>query len=184
MTDLEARQRRLANNQTLFRSINSHVVELNEHFEGFGQGSVFVCECANTDCTEQVELSQADYERIRDNPRWFFVAASDEHVFLEVDLVVERTPATTSSRRSRPARMSPTRPRPVRLYEALTPVLQAGCGASANSRAVGSSCAASCARSASSSPRMSCSCSQQYVLSVKVSQPVKPQLCNIGMTPS
>lgn len=90
MTDLEARQRRLANNQTLFRSINSHVVELNEHFEGFGQGSVFVCECANTDCTEQVELSQADYERIRDNPRWFFVAASDEHVFLEVDLVVER----------------------------------------------------------------------------------------------
>jgi hypothetical protein len=89
-TDLEARQRRLAYNQTLFRSINSHVVELNEKFEGFGQGSVFVCECANTDCAEQVELSQADYERIRDNPRWFFVAASHEHVFLEVDLVVER----------------------------------------------------------------------------------------------
>lgn len=90
MSDLEAQQRRLAQNQALFREINSHVVELNENFEGFGHGSAFVCECANTECAETVELSRAEYERIRTNSRWFFVAASEEHVFSEVEEVIER----------------------------------------------------------------------------------------------
>lgn len=90
MSDLEARQRRLAYNETLFRSINSNVAEMNEAYEGFAQDSVFVCECANTDCTEEVELSRAEYERIRANNRWFFVAANDDHVFPEVDVIVER----------------------------------------------------------------------------------------------
>jgi hypothetical protein len=89
MSDLEARQRRLASNQALFRLVNAQVRELNESFEGLS-GSVFVCECANTECAEHVELSLADYQRVRDNDHWFFVAASDEHVFPEVEAVVER----------------------------------------------------------------------------------------------
>jgi hypothetical protein len=90
MSDLEARQRRLAYNQTLFRSINSNVAELNETYEGFAQDSFFVCECAKTDCVEEIELSRAEYERIRANDRWFFVASSDDDVFPEGDAIVER----------------------------------------------------------------------------------------------
>jgi hypothetical protein len=90
MSDLEARQRRLASNQALFRLVNAQVRELNESFEGFAPLSVFVCECANTECAEKVELTLADYQRVRGNDRWFFVAASDEHVFPEVEAVVER----------------------------------------------------------------------------------------------
>lgn len=41
MSDLEARQRRLASNQALFRLINAQVRELNESFEGFEPVSVF-----------------------------------------------------------------------------------------------------------------------------------------------
>ena len=90
MSDLVARQRRLASNQALFRLINAQVRELNESFEGFEPVSVFVCECANTECAEPVELTLADYQRVRDNDRWFFVASNDAHVFPEVDAVVER----------------------------------------------------------------------------------------------
>ena len=90
MNDLEARQRRLAYNETLFRSINSNVAELNQNYEGFTQDSFFVCECANTDCAEEIELSRGEYERIRANDRWFFVASNDTHVFPVVDVIVER----------------------------------------------------------------------------------------------
>lgn len=90
MSDLEARQRRLASNQALFRVVNAQVLELNEKFEDSGAGSVFVCECANTECAEKLELSLADYQRVRGNDRWFFVAPNDDHVFAEVETVVER----------------------------------------------------------------------------------------------
>ncbi|HSU66292.1 MAG TPA: hypothetical protein VLJ39_05455 [Tepidisphaeraceae bacterium] len=90
MSDLEAQQRRLASNQALFRVVNAQVVKLNEQFEDSAAGSVFVCECANTECAEQVEVSLAEYQRVRRNDRWFFVAPNDEHVFGEVEIVVDR----------------------------------------------------------------------------------------------
>ena len=46
--------------------------------------------CANTERAERVEVSLADYQRVRGNDRWFFVAPNDEHVFAEVEIVVER----------------------------------------------------------------------------------------------
>ena len=91
MSDLEARQRRLASNQALFRMVNAQVRKLNDNFEDSGADSFFVCECANTECAEQVEVSLAEYERVRANDRWFFVAPNDEHVFAEVETEVERT---------------------------------------------------------------------------------------------
>jgi len=90
MSDLEARQRRLASNQALFRAVNAQVLKLNEQFEDVGPGDVFVCECANTECAERVEVSLAEYQRVRGNDHWFFVAPNDEHVFAEVEVVVER----------------------------------------------------------------------------------------------
>lgn len=90
MSDLEARRRRLASNQALFRMINAQVLKLNEKFEDSGAGTVFVCECANSECAEQVEVNLAEYQRVRGNDRWFFVAPNEEHVFLEVEAVVDR----------------------------------------------------------------------------------------------
>jgi hypothetical protein len=36
-------------------------------------GFEIVCECAVEECTERIEISFAEYERVRDNPRAFVV---------------------------------------------------------------------------------------------------------------
>jgi len=90
MSDREARQRRLASNEALFREVNARLVDLNETFQQIAHTSVFVCECANTRCAEQLEMTLAEYQLIRENPRRFFVFPAEEHVFPEAEMVVER----------------------------------------------------------------------------------------------
>ena len=87
----EERAARGARTQCLFRDVNERVKEINRAF-----GSVIVlgdwmCECADDECTERVELSQPEYEALRANPRRFFVAPSGGHVFEDVEDVVERS---------------------------------------------------------------------------------------------
>jgi hypothetical protein len=79
-------QQRAARNEAIFREIN----------EGIRRGrwpgeedslSSFRCECASLGCTEMLELSFRDYERIRKHPRRFIVAPGHER--LDVEVVVE-----------------------------------------------------------------------------------------------
>lgn len=81
---------RAARSQSLFREVNERVRDINE---GFGEILPFgdwVCECANDGCAERLELTHAEYEAIRANPRRFFVAPSPDHVFDAVEAVVDR----------------------------------------------------------------------------------------------
>jgi hypothetical protein len=89
MTENDLRQVRAAKNQALFRHVNARLVELNRNFELLTDRSVFVCECAHIDCIEQLDVALSDYERVRADPRRFFVAPSDEHVLPDVEHVVE-----------------------------------------------------------------------------------------------
>ena len=89
MTELDLRQVRAAQNQSLFRSVNERLVELNQSFELLTDRSVFVCECAHISCIEQIDLKLTEYQRIRSNPRRFVVAPSEEHVLPDVETVVE-----------------------------------------------------------------------------------------------
>jgi hypothetical protein len=50
----------------------------------------WICECADDTCIERVEMSAGEYEAIRADAAWFFVAASDEHVWPDVERVIER----------------------------------------------------------------------------------------------
>jgi hypothetical protein len=52
--------------------------------------SDWVCECADDTCTERLELTPEQYERVRANPTHFFVVPTQEHVVPEVERVVER----------------------------------------------------------------------------------------------
>lgn len=79
-------QQRTARNEATFREIN----------EGIRRGrwpgeedslTSFRCECASLGCTEMLELSFRDYERIRKHPRRFIVAPGHER--LDVEVVVE-----------------------------------------------------------------------------------------------
>jgi hypothetical protein len=88
--DSEGQQERAAQNQALFRQINERVRDLNASFSPLTPMGEWVCECAETSCTEHLELRADEYEAVRKNPTCFIVAPSDEHVLEEVEEVVER----------------------------------------------------------------------------------------------
>lgn len=87
----EQQAERLAANEVLFRNVNERLFALREVFEPVDPSSVFVCECGRITCTEQIEMTLAEYAAIRRDPRRFFVIPSDEHVMPESERVIERT---------------------------------------------------------------------------------------------
>jgi hypothetical protein len=88
--DAGARENRAASNQTLFRDVNERIKELNEGFTLFTPLGEWICECANDTCTERVEMSATEYEKIRSEGTRFFVAPRDEHVWPDVERVMDR----------------------------------------------------------------------------------------------
>lgn len=79
-------QRRVATNESAFREVNEAIER------GLWQGEAdslvaFRCECASLDCDRLVELTPREYERIRTEPRWFFVLPG--HEIPEVETVLE-----------------------------------------------------------------------------------------------
>ena len=66
-------ERRLADRLARFREINDGIAESAE------QGAaVFVCECGSQECLTTLELSVAEYKRIRTNPTWAVVTPGHE----------------------------------------------------------------------------------------------------------
>lgn len=69
---VDAREKRLAQNEAVFREVNERVGEI-AHQLGAGVPYEFLCECANADCTFRIELPTSVYEAIRSDPRQFVV---------------------------------------------------------------------------------------------------------------
>jgi hypothetical protein len=90
--DVRERQKRAATNQSLFREVNERLKDVNDRSHVFTALSDWVCECANEGCVERLELTTTDYERVRGDGAWFFVAPDNEHVLGDVERVVERHP--------------------------------------------------------------------------------------------
>jgi hypothetical protein len=88
--DRRERQDRAARNQSLFRQVNERVEEINNVFHRFTALGSWACECAAVDCVERLELSCAEYEEVRSVGERFFVSPGDEHVWPEIERVVER----------------------------------------------------------------------------------------------
>ncbi len=83
--ELDARRRRAAKNQSVFREVNERISELTDS-SLFAQ---LICECMLASCDERVALTEAEYEHIRARPNRFFVLAG--HEFAEIEDVVETT---------------------------------------------------------------------------------------------
>lgn len=82
----ERLQRRVAANESAFREVNEAIER------GLWQGEenslvAFRCECASLDCDRLVELTPKEYERVRADPRRFFVLRS--HEIGAVETIVE-----------------------------------------------------------------------------------------------
>lgn len=81
---------RTAANESIFREINEGIQR--GQWPGDENEAVgFRCECARLGCNMLVELTIAEYERVRANPRRFIVSAGHEK--LQAETVIERQPA-------------------------------------------------------------------------------------------
>jgi hypothetical protein len=87
-TPNDERAVRAAKNQSLFRDINERIKALNEAFDLLTPTATWVCECASLTCVEQIELTLAEYEVIRDHGARFPIAPG--HEVPDVEQVVER----------------------------------------------------------------------------------------------
>jgi hypothetical protein len=84
------KQQRAATNQALFREVNERVKDVNERFRVFTPLGDWVCECANDWCAERIEMTSEEYEHVRRAGARFFVAPGLEHVWPDVERIVER----------------------------------------------------------------------------------------------
>lgn len=80
-------EQRAGGNEALFREVNENIARLEEGFDATLTESAFVCECANDECTEPLVVDLETYQRVREEPRRFFVIPG--HQRLEVERVVE-----------------------------------------------------------------------------------------------
>ena len=76
---------RLARNQALLREVNERIEKRADDDDAV----VFACECSNTECMSTLELSVAEYERVRSNPLWFLVKLN--HDIPQIERVISRS---------------------------------------------------------------------------------------------
>lgn len=87
---MDEREKRLAKNETLFRSVNERIEEVAATGQDDDHEYEFFCECSNTDCNLLLPMTVAQYERVRDNPTHFIVAPGHELPEIEKVLARER----------------------------------------------------------------------------------------------
>ena len=75
---------RLAKNEILFRQVNERLDDL---ATPWSKTTDYLCECSETSCIEIVELTNAEYERVRSRATVFVVRPGHERP--EIEKVVE-----------------------------------------------------------------------------------------------
>jgi hypothetical protein len=77
-----------ARNRLVLRDVNDRIAELSGGWNETGLG-LFVCECSDQGCAEAVEITVAEYERLRADESHFVVFPGHEQP--ELEGVVERS---------------------------------------------------------------------------------------------
>ena len=84
---MEGRERRIGQNEVLFREVNERIERLSQSLQSTDSISI-LCECGNSSCAEQIEVSLSEYEGVRQDPTLFFVRPG--HALCDVEHIVER----------------------------------------------------------------------------------------------
>jgi hypothetical protein len=102
-----------ARSQVLFREVNEHIAELSNDWRET-RVSLFICECSSQACAESLEITAAEYERVRADGARFVVLPG--HQVPDVErvvggsgrfLVVEKLGAAAAIARASDPRRSP-----------------------------------------------------------------------------
>jgi hypothetical protein len=83
---MSSREERLAANEELFRDVNERIAELTDKWGGQLD---LICECANPECTQRLNLTVPEYEQLRQNAHHFAVLPG--HEIPDIEDVIERT---------------------------------------------------------------------------------------------
>jgi hypothetical protein len=83
------REVKAAKNQALFREVNERIKEVGERTNTYAYAEDAICECANEECSESISITEAEYERVRQNATWFVVYPAEEHVVRDVERVLK-----------------------------------------------------------------------------------------------
>lgn len=75
----------IARTEALFREVNERIAESTRRFDG--HDARFLCECGDPHCTDRIDATLDDYERVRAAGATFMVRAG--HDIAEVEDVVE-----------------------------------------------------------------------------------------------
>lgn len=86
----EADAVRKARNEIQLRKLNEQIED--HHLRVQPTVAAWVCECADEICAQRVKMTIAEYEAVRADPTYFFVAPSDKHVSPDIEYVVRREP--------------------------------------------------------------------------------------------
>ena len=85
---MDAREERLARNETVFREVNENIEQA-----AFGADEHvfdFICECSSARCNVLLPLTLRAYEEVRANPRAFLLASG--HEVPEIETIIARQP--------------------------------------------------------------------------------------------
>ena len=88
---MDAREKRLAQNEAVFRSVNERIEDIATSSQPDGHVFEFLCECSNLDCNLLLPLTITEYEAIRKISTLFVVAPG--HELPEIETVVLRKDA-------------------------------------------------------------------------------------------
>jgi DNA polymerase III sliding clamp (beta) subunit (PCNA family) len=74
----EEQARRVGLNESLFRQVNEQIKSLNHGLDSHQQALTVICECADGDCTDRIEIAAVEYEQVRSHPRRYIVVPGHE----------------------------------------------------------------------------------------------------------
>jgi hypothetical protein len=85
MARADERTRRIGLNEALFRQVNERIQEVSDDLGPVEDeaGYQILCECGDTDCTEQLAIAPPQYEQVRSDPALFIVAHG--HIAADVE---------------------------------------------------------------------------------------------------
>jgi hypothetical protein len=76
-------EQRAARNEALFREVNQNIALLEERHGTTVSEPVFLCECADSGCTEQLAVDADTFRRVREQPRLFLLRPGHDDPQLE-----------------------------------------------------------------------------------------------------
>jgi hypothetical protein len=86
---MDERQRRIGENEAIFREVNERVREVGRMFDYQAARTEMVCECGDYGCVDKIALTPAEYEQLRSDPELFAIRPG--HLIPDVEDTVART---------------------------------------------------------------------------------------------